>query len=154
MFGSRKKKILKIMSTLTSVAQLSVALTLNEEHEEEMGKEKSAAFSAAVANYLFGKPINHEILKQRNIDLNKIKNTGDMLIKNNPGTRELVVQSLRILHAIAAASGEDIAGMEILSTYGGEYPNSPGQDDYTALVAKTVTGLSPRAQQAIAQLRK
>ncbi len=152
MFGFGKKKLLRKMDGLASMAQMAVYLSQNEENGKTMDIEDASLFAAAVSNYLFGKSLDQRHLEQFTIE--KIESTGNNLIKGNPGLRELVVQSLRVLSIVSVAVGKDEVGMDILSIYGKEYPQSPGPGSYADLVQQSIQGMSPYVLQALAQMRR
>jgi len=152
MFGFGKKKLLSKLSGLASVAQMAVYLSLKEENEKTMDSETASLFAAAVSNYLFGKSAD-----QRHVDQFKIENiesTGNQFIKDNRIIRELVVQSLRTLSVVSIEHGKSEVGIDILSSYGKEFPQSSDPGSFSNLVQKSIQGMSPVVQQALAQMRR
>jgi len=152
MFGFRKKKLLSKMGGLASVAQMAVYLTLKEENEKTMDNETAALFAAAVSNYLFGKSTDQRHVDQFTIE--NIESTGDQFIKGSRSIRELVVQSLRVLSVVSIEQGKSEVGIDILSSYGKELPQSPDPESFADLVQKSIQGMSPFVQQSLAQMRR
>lgn len=152
MFGFGKKRLLRKMDGLSSVAQMAIYLSLKEKNEKVMDGESALLFAAAVSNYLFGKSANQRHIEQ--FTLEKIESTGNQLIKDNKSIRELVVQSLRVVSTVSVAAGKEAVGMNILSVYGREFPQSPDPGSYAELVHKSIKGMSPSVQQSLAQIRR
>lgn len=152
MFGFGKKKLLRKMDGLASIAQMAVYLSQKEENEETMDSESASLFAAAVSNYLFGKSPDPHHIDQ--FTLEKIELTGNKLIEVNASIRELVVQSLRVISIVSFATGKDEVGMEILSTYGIGYPQTPDPESYAQLVEESIQGMSPCVQQSLADMQR
>jgi len=152
MFGFGKKKLLRKMDGFASVAQMSVYLSLKEENEKTMDSENAGLFAAAVSNYLFGKSADQKHVEQ--FKLEKIKSTGNQLIKGNKFIRELIVQSLRVLSTVSSTIGKEAVGMDILSVYGKEFPDSPTPESYAELIGEAIQGMSPYVQQSLSQMRR
>jgi len=71
MFGSRKKKLLKRMDSLVSMAQLAVFYSLNEKYEQHLSSDDASLFAAAISNQLFGRtsdPSHIERFTEEKID--------------------------------------------------------------------------------------
>jgi len=152
MFGFGKKKLLRKMDGLASVAQMTIYLSQKEENEGTMDSESASLFAAAVSNYLFGKSPDQHHIDQ--FTLEKIELTGNQLIENNTSIRELVVQSLRVLSTVSIYAGKDEIGMVILSTYGKGYPQTPNPESYAELVEETIQSMSPYVQQSLANMQR
>jgi len=152
MFGFGKKKLLSKMSGLASVAQMAVYLTLKEENEKTMDSETASLFAAAVSNYLFGKSADQRHVDQFTIE--NIESTGNQFIKGSRIIRELVIQSLRVLSAVSIEHGKSEVGIDILSSYGKEFPQSPDSKNFADLVQKSIQGMSPFVQQSLAHMRR
>ena len=109
-------------------------------------------FAAAISNYFFGKTADPRHIEQ--FTLEKIKTTGNQIITNNNNIRKLVVQSLRVLSTIAYAQGKEEVGMDILSTYGKEFPDSPNPDSYLTVIHESIQAMSPTVQESLSQMQK
>ena len=140
------------MDGLASVAQMAVYLSQKEENEETMDEENASLLAAAVSNYLFGRTPGQDHIDQ--FTLEKIEYIGNELIKNSESIRELVIQSLRVISAVSVAVGKEEVGMEILSTYGKNYPQSPDPENFTQLVNESIRLMSPNVQQTIAKMQQ
>jgi len=150
MFGFGKKKLLRKMDGHASVAQMAVYLSLKEDNQKSMSSNDASLFAAAISNYLFGKTADPRHIEQ--FSLEQIKTTGNQIITNDGNMRKLVVQSLRVLSIISFAIGKEEVGMEILSTYGKEYPDTPNPDSYQALVQESIRAMSPSVQESISNM--
>lgn len=149
MFGFGKKKLLRKMDGLASVAQMAVYLSLKEDNEKSMDSSDASLFAAAISNYLFGKTADPGHVEQ--FTLERIKSEGNQTITNNISIRKLVVQSLRVLSTIAYAQGKEVVGMDILSTYGKEFPDSPNPDSYLSVIQESIQAMSSTVQESLSQ---
>ncbi|MCP5306785.1 MAG: hypothetical protein H6953_15175 [Chromatiaceae bacterium] len=152
MFGFGKKKRLRKMDGLSSLAQMAVYLSQKEKNEASMESEKASLFAAAVSNYLFGRSMDEIHIAQFGID--EIEAAGNELIRSDSGIRKLVVQSLRVISTISIAAGKEAVGSNILSVYGGEYPESPDPGTFSDIVQSSIQGMSPYVQQSISSIQQ
>ena len=152
MFVFGKNKLLRKMEALVSVAQMAVYLSLLEENKKSMDGEVATKFSAAVANYLFGKGADQRHIEEFTIKV--IESTGNNVIKINERVRELVIQSLRVISTVYVEAGKEEVGLAILSTYGNEYPQPPDPISYPELVQASIQGMSPNVQQLLFKMRR
>jgi len=150
LFGFGKKKLLRKMDGYASLAQMAVYLSLKEDNEKNMGSNDAGAFAAATSNYLFGKTADPGHVEQ--FTLERIEATGNQIIANDDNIRKLVVQSLRVLSIISGAIGKEAVGMDILSTYGKEFPETPDPDSYLALIHESIQAMSPSVQETISNM--
>ena len=83
------------MTELSNIARNIISITLLEVYERWMDSEKAEILSSGVGNYLFGKELDK--IQLENFSRDEIQNIGDLIIKNEPEIRELVIQSLRVI---------------------------------------------------------
>ena len=111
--------------------------------------------TAAMVNFLFGKPTQEMHIQQ--LDLDSERKTALEWLRNNSIFRELVVQSLRVKNTTDFSSGKSdgsITGEDILATFGSEYPIAPNPKNYEALVYKAFQSLTHDMQQLTIQFAK
>src|SRR5271169_941953 len=102
LFGFWKKRVFRRMEKLVTIAQIAVSVKMTNDYglqETTSDDERNAvaATAAAGTNYLFGKsasPIH------AHLDLAVEHAVAREWLKKNSPMRELVVQSLRVTHAI------------------------------------------------------
>jgi len=165
MFGWFKKNLITEMNTFYNFANITTnfalfqhnctrsGIDIKSEHNEKY--EFQILRTAAMVNFLFGKPTQEMHIKQLNLDSEK--NAALEWLRKNLIFRELVVQSLRVKNTTDFGSGKidgSITGEEILTAFGSEYPIAPNPKYYEALVDKAFLSLSPDMQQLTLQLAK
>src|ERR1700732_588812 len=129
------------MQRLLKVAQFATMTQFTHDHAHSTSQQEELyERAAAAANYLFG---NSAIPTQAQLDLVAEHAKAREWLKRNQNIRELVVQSLRVANVIGwAESGiRPETGMELLETFGREFPESPQLNAYRALVRQIVVAL-------------
>ena len=142
------------MERLVSIAQIAVSLKLMGDcglHLTTSDDEQNAVAqkAAAGANYLFGKSPSP---MHAHLDLAAEHAAAREWLTKNSSMRELVVQSLRVTRVIDWSRSGFIPetgemGIDLLETFGHEYPDSPSVETYEALVRRVVAAMPPSREQ-------
>lgn len=159
MFGWLKKNLIKEMNTLFNLANITTTSALFQHNCTSSGTDTKVELqmlrTAAMVNFLFGKPTQEMHIQQ--LDLDSERKTALEWLRNNSIFRELVVQSLRVKNTTDFSSGKSdgsITGEDILATFGSEYPIAPNPKNYEALVYKAFQSLTHDMQQLTIQFAK
>ena len=153
MFGFGKTKLLAKMESLTNIAQMAVYMMLTNLFQVDAAqtdgeRDVVATKAAAWANYLFGKSPSPQ---HAHLNPDAEHQDAQSWLKQNRVARELVVQSLRVANTIAygKTSTAPELGMDLLSSFGAEFPNAPDPASYEALVHRAIALLPPEHQQRL-----
>lgn len=125
--------------------QIFGELTKSEKYDERVAR------IAAITNYLYARDINPT---HKNMFLNTdIQKSAYELLDKDELLRELVVQSVRMIHLVQFRKSKTQMrnGYDVLQKYGPLVPISPNPDSYRLLVKKCLSLLSPGYKENITQ---
>ncbi len=127
-FSSRVTKRMDALVTRAKLAIFHTTQTVVPGNIDEKG-----ALAAALTNELFGEEPKQEHLDAFGYD--SIVSSAQALLGRDPETRELYIQSLRVVNVIRINHGQEMVCMELLTKYGKSFPDTPSPDDFERLVS-------------------
>lgn len=138
-----KKKVTGLMSALSNVSKLIMWNNFFSYYKEKLkiDDESSGFHAAAATNYLFGEKGAD---MHKTLNMKEIENDAIEYIKQNQNIKELLVQSIRVIHTLNMQKNKEINldGFEILSVFGVEFPESPRMECYFQLIDRELNKLS------------
>jgi len=125
-------RVISRMDALVNRAKIAVCKSVLKNTEGSEDPEYKLEIASAITNEVFREDPQPQHVEK--FDMDEIVDIARNLISKHPGTREIAVQSVRVMNAIRGSKGEDHFGMDLLEEFGHELPDSPNPESYEKMI--------------------
>ena len=153
LLANNTNRVANYASGLAQVAQFVVSMALMNHFKIEnptMDEDSQRQIAAAWVNYLFGKEPS-ELHAHLNLTAEHAKAV-HWLENDGRDFQDIVIQGLRISNTAnyAKTGNANLRGIELLEKFGGQHPDAPDLEKYSASLLLTIVGrLEPNQRESI-----